>query len=573
MTETRFFIGNIPANTVESELESEFGYYGKVKSVELKKKNEESLYGFVNIEIEEKLIPKCIREFGQQQFKGNYLSVSKAKESFLDRLKREREQLDRLADNTIGQKLIEISMKSVAELEQPQEKPELPKIEKEVSSDESSSDEEETITIKQAVKISAFPKRTTFDSFTNYQKEEPKVLDQATLDDMKRQQSLQKLKDMHKNQKDAIKNALSNIDSTIPRSNKIVFEKPEPVVKSVDNSAKKPTLFDEEEYDEEMEVEPESFKIKKQFEGKKGEKLFEIQTKFNNDSRFKMDEKFVDETDEFIDSRKKYSRDELKERKRLRKEMANWDQAEMKEERDHQLSILESITGQPLSSNQQKPQQKGMLRFDPSKKSHQKYLDVVKGDEQIEDDDEEMEVDEDESKPAEKNAEERFYEVSDNLANAFKSKDDSQPFSIFGMLGVKHDDSDDEKPVEVVEEKEIKLAPKMHAFQMNQVRFKYDSSDTDEDAEIEKSKKKAKKEPQKKQSKDGKYTKSGVWRYNFFVCDGDKRLQDAFAFLKKAAFVDPKKMLEERQKLKKVIKNQVRKARHDKEKSFKKRKV
>ena len=461
-------------------------------------------------------------------------------------------------------------MKSVTELDEPVEVAELPKIEKEVSSDESSSDEEEEIVIKPAVKVPAFPKRTTFDSSMSYQKEEPKVLDQATLDDMKRQQSLQKLKDMHKNQKDAIKNALSNIDSTTPRNNKIVFEKPDPVIKATENAAKKSTLFDENEYDEEeMEVAPESFKIKKQFEGKKGERLFEIQTKFNNDSRFKMDEKFADDTDQFIDSRKKYAREELKERKRQRKEMANWDQDEMKEERDNQLSILESITGQPTSSNQQKPQQ-GMLRFDPSKKSHQKYLDVVKGDEQIEDDNEEMEVDDSETKAVEKDTEQRYYDVSDNLANAFK---DSQPFSIFGMLGVKHEDIKDDKAEEVAETKEIKLAPKIHAFQMNQVRFKYDSSDTDEDAETEKSKKKAKKEPQKKQSKDGKYTKSGVWRYNFFVCDGDKRLQDAFAFLKKTAYVDPKIMLENRQKLKKVIKNQVRKARHDKEKSFKKRKV
>jgi len=59
MSETRLFIGNIPVNTVESELESEFGYYGKVKSVELKKKNEDTCYGFVNIQIDEKLVQKC----------------------------------------------------------------------------------------------------------------------------------------------------------------------------------------------------------------------------------------------------------------------------------------------------------------------------------------------------------------------------------------------------------------------------------------------------------------------------------------------------------------------------------
>lgn len=58
MNETRLFVGNIPPNTTESELQAEFGYYGVVNSVELKQKNED-LFGFVNIQIEEKLIQKC----------------------------------------------------------------------------------------------------------------------------------------------------------------------------------------------------------------------------------------------------------------------------------------------------------------------------------------------------------------------------------------------------------------------------------------------------------------------------------------------------------------------------------
>jgi RNA recognition motif-containing protein len=58
MSEARLFVGNIPLNTTEGELSSEFGYYGVVKSVELKKKDD-GCYGFVNIVIDEKLIPKC----------------------------------------------------------------------------------------------------------------------------------------------------------------------------------------------------------------------------------------------------------------------------------------------------------------------------------------------------------------------------------------------------------------------------------------------------------------------------------------------------------------------------------
>lgn len=59
MEEVRLFVGNVPSQATETDLSTEFGYYGKVKSVELKKKNDQNCYAFINIEIEEKLIQKC----------------------------------------------------------------------------------------------------------------------------------------------------------------------------------------------------------------------------------------------------------------------------------------------------------------------------------------------------------------------------------------------------------------------------------------------------------------------------------------------------------------------------------
>lgn len=58
MGETRLFVSNIPPNTTELELQNEFGFYGVVKKVDLKSKNDQS-FGFVNIEIDEKLVDKC----------------------------------------------------------------------------------------------------------------------------------------------------------------------------------------------------------------------------------------------------------------------------------------------------------------------------------------------------------------------------------------------------------------------------------------------------------------------------------------------------------------------------------
>ena len=59
MGETRLFVGNVPANTSENELQAEFGFYGVVKKVELKKKNDEDYFAFVNVEIDDRLVDKC----------------------------------------------------------------------------------------------------------------------------------------------------------------------------------------------------------------------------------------------------------------------------------------------------------------------------------------------------------------------------------------------------------------------------------------------------------------------------------------------------------------------------------
>lgn len=59
MEETRLFVGNIPPQATEQDISNEFGYYGSVKSVELKRKTDANCYAFVNIEIEEKFVQKC----------------------------------------------------------------------------------------------------------------------------------------------------------------------------------------------------------------------------------------------------------------------------------------------------------------------------------------------------------------------------------------------------------------------------------------------------------------------------------------------------------------------------------
>lgn len=441
-----------------------------------------------------------IREFCNQKFNGNFLNVSRAKESFLERLKREREESANIVPSN------QSSSYNQNDYQQETYRP-LPKIEKEYHSEEESSESEDE-TQETQLSIRELQVIQAAKSFKNY---DPSALSKAELDDKKRQESLQKLKDRHQEQKNAIKNALAM--SAGPRANKIIFEPPEPIV--VEETSAKAQLFDGDDDDEETEVA--NFKVKKQFAGKHGAKMLEMQSKFGDD-RFQIDERFAEENDGIIDSRKKYTREELKERKKVRKEMLNWDQDELKEERDHQLSILEGITGEStgLVKSQHKPNmdRKEMLRFDPTKEEHKKYLDLVRGDEDVD----EMEVDENDKQNFQV-SEEKFYEVSQNLANSLQPS--SKPFSIFAMLGVSHDDPEEEKK----EEDEPKLLTKLPMFHVNQMRFQYDSSDTDE--EDEKRKQSAiKKEPKDNQkSKGGKYSKSGVFRFNLFFAEDDPRLK------------------------------------------------
>lgn len=59
MSFTRLFVGNVPSGTTEAELSNEFGFYGTVRSVELKTKNDTEVFAFVNIDIDGKLVDKC----------------------------------------------------------------------------------------------------------------------------------------------------------------------------------------------------------------------------------------------------------------------------------------------------------------------------------------------------------------------------------------------------------------------------------------------------------------------------------------------------------------------------------
>lgn len=58
----------------------------------------------------------------------------------------------------------------------------------------------------------------------------------------------------------------------------------------------KPTLFEDENDDEEEFTG--NFEIKEQFQGEKGKRLMKLQNRYQGDSRFKLDAKFMDDENE-----------------------------------------------------------------------------------------------------------------------------------------------------------------------------------------------------------------------------------------------------------------------------------
>lgn len=113
-----------------------------------------------------------------------------------------------------------------------------------------------------------------------------------------------------------------------------------------ESASKKPSLFnDNEESDENAEDYSQDFQIKEQFFGEKGQKLMKLQSRFQGDNRFKMDSKFLDDSDN----------DEMDNDANQRKTASELNASEGKEgetaeddERRWQYNILESVMGKKV---------------------------------------------------------------------------------------------------------------------------------------------------------------------------------------------------------------------------------
>lgn len=112
---------------------------GAVDKAEVKQKTAQdstavqSTFAFITIKIDDRTLEQLLGEFKEQQFRGQFLQVSVARESFLEKLKREREE----ANEFTAKKSKEATDKSsVADVSG-----ELPSFKADIQSDDESSSE------------------------------------------------------------------------------------------------------------------------------------------------------------------------------------------------------------------------------------------------------------------------------------------------------------------------------------------------------------------------------------------------------------------------------------------------
>ncbi|CAL2040763.1 unnamed protein product [Caenorhabditis brenneri] len=252
------------------------------------------------------------------------------------------------------------------------------------------------------------------------------------------------------------------------------------------NSSKRPKLFDSE--DEEEGSDGKEFEIKNRHSGAKGEQLMKMESRFNSDPRFKLDDNFA-ESD---------SDDE--------KEAENVEKQEMKMEKDKNRELLSKILGKSVEEKKPTTTETATLkarpftRFDPENPEHLAWMkefeasknpekkkktpesegeDKPSDEENAEDDTKKDEVSGDEkSEDSEDDNFEKaeiFFKMDEKFSAEMKErKDNGEPsdggFSFLSMMGRKYDDDkpeveDDDVIEEQPEEVEKTTKKKPHVVE------------------------------------------------------------------------------------------------------------
>ncbi|XP_065263552.1 nucleolar protein 8 [Emys orbicularis] len=200
-------------------------------------------------------------------------------------------------------------------------------------------------------------------------------------DNQKRLAALQERQKERELQKKLIQGALLNLESQSASKHKhIVFDSDGESEAEVEEQSKEEAtignlpgkeftskisgkLFESSDDEQDAAGEDDRFQIKPQFEGKAGEKLMHLQSRFGTDERFRMDARFLESGSEEEEEAKKVKTDE---------------EGELAAEKKKNLEILGSLLqinlehpkSSKLATNTKKFKDINTLRYDPTRQDH-----------------------------------------------------------------------------------------------------------------------------------------------------------------------------------------------------------
>ncbi|XP_030378462.1 probable RNA-binding protein CG14230 [Scaptodrosophila lebanonensis] len=548
MGSTRFFLADLPSCTTEDDLNTLFQDYGYVERVELKPKADSNkLIAFVTLQIDDPQY--CLNEVNWQKLHGSKLKVSLAKESFLDRLKRERDEEQQKGQ---VQNNAEQFQKSSSDLlvRNTQNKRRVFGEDEELKDDDIAP---ELLITKKRASTSIYNGKIIIPVenisgplhiIEQNKKSAKQQLDaKSMIADQKRKQSLNKMKRQFESKKSAVQQALSSFDAG--KAKKIKFSDAEEDDnddvgnKSTASKQKKELFADDSEGEDDNIILPE-------YSGKKGERLVEMQSKQSLDPRFRITASFVDDQEH----------DANEEEEKPQESERNW-----------QMGILEQVVGRKMDTDNAKaPISKKMLRFDPGKEEHQKLVrqkpseatKTVKGNPTA-----------NEKAKSEPVSQAAFYVVTDTLKQSLNMRGDG--FSLLEMFGSSHNEEVAQRQgqLEQIGREKIIVNQAGTAVAGTLNPFHYDSSESeDEGTENQPS---MENEKQTKKSKKDKKPKPSM--ESFFIPKNDPRLKEGSKFFKLSGNETENHDYDQvRSRLKLLIKTKIVKLKKNQPEGVKKRK-
>lgn len=236
----RVYVGGISPLVTKAELEDRFGKFGRIDDVDIicrkdAQGNPIKTFAYLNINISDVDLKKCISVLNKTKWKGGILQIEKAKESFLHRLSKERQEAKEEGANApCLQNDIALSLEKAGVTD---------------------------FLMKFAVPGTEVPNH--------------------------------KDSKCSKKSQHFVFNSDSTSDEEASTSEKNMFAH-----NNANQSTSKLFNSSEEDSDNDEKEDNERFEIKAQYEGRSGMKLMQLQSRFGTDDRFKMDSRFLESSSE-----------------------------------------------------------------------------------------------------------------------------------------------------------------------------------------------------------------------------------------------------------------------------------